>query len=95
MGAQLIWDEAKRLSNLEKHGLDFLNAGDVLDSRFRLDIPVLREGESRTMSISYVLGCLAVLTVVHTPREGSIRIISFRRASQREREVYDEWLQDE
>ena len=46
-------------------------------------------------SISYALGFLAVLTVVHTPRGTATRIISFRRASSKEREVYDAWLQDE
>ena len=89
------WDESKRQANLAKHGLDFADAGEVLESRFRLDVPVVRHGESRTQSLSYVFGCLAVLTVAHTARDGSIRIISFRPASRREREVYDEWLENE
>ncbi|MGQ5487591.1 hypothetical protein ACUH78_02000 [Thauera sp. ZXT1-4] len=67
----------------------------MLDSRYRLDIPVRRAGERRMMSISYALGFLAVLTVVHTGREGAARVISFRRASREEREVYDEWLENE
>ncbi len=92
---RLIWDEAKRQANLAKHGLDFSAAGEVLDSRYRLDIPVRRAGERRVMSISYALGFLAVLTVVHTGREGATRVISFRRASREEREVYDEWLENE
>lgn len=45
MGIKLIWDEAKRRSNLVKHGLDFGDAGEVLESRFRLDIAVVRGGE--------------------------------------------------
>lgn len=36
---------------------------------------------------------LAVLSVVHTGNEN--RIISFRRASREEREVYHEWLANE
>lgn len=92
---RLIWDEAKRQANLAKHGLDFSGAGEVLDSRYRLDIAVRRAGEHRVMSISYALGCLAVLTVVHTGRDGATRVISFRRASREEREVYDEWLENE
>ena len=84
---RLIWDEAKRLANLAKHGLDFAAAGEVLDSRYRLDVPVRRAGERRVMSISYALGFLAVLTVVHTGRDGATRVISFRRASREEREV--------
>jgi len=95
MGGKLIWDEAKRQSNLLKHGLDFADAPEVLDSRYRLDISIVRGGELRMQSISYALGFLAVLTVVHTERDDATRVISFRHASNEEREVYDAWLQDE
>ncbi len=95
MDGKLIWDEAKRQSNLLKHGLDFADAPEVLDSRYRLDISIVRGGEFRMQSISYALGFLAVLTVVHTERDDATRVISFRHASNEEREVYDAWLQDE
>jgi len=95
MDKKLTWDETKRLSNLAKHGLDFKDAGEVLDSHYRLDIAAVRGGEVRMQSISYALGFLAVLTVVHTERDGATRVISFRHASNEEREVYDAWLQDE
>jgi len=78
-----------------KHGLDFVDAGEVLESRYRMDVPVLRAGEWRTVSVSYALGFLAVLTVVHTGRDGAARVISFRRASSDEREAYGAWLEDE
>ena len=95
MEKKLIWDETKRRSNLAKHGLDFRDAGEVMDSRYRLDIAAVRGDEIRMQSISYALGFLAVLTVVHTERDGATRVISFRHASNEEREVYDDWLQDE
>ncbi|MFZ3140487.1 BrnT family toxin [Polaromonas sp.] len=95
MEIKLIWDETKRRSNLVKHGLDFEDAGEVLESRFRLDIALVRSGESRMQSVSYALGFLAVLTVVYTEREGATRVISFRPASSKEREVYDAWLENE
>ncbi|MEI6029355.1 MAG: BrnT family toxin [Betaproteobacteria bacterium] len=56
---------------------------------------LLLAGELRVLSISYALGFLAVLTVVHTDRDGMARVISFRRASREEREAYDVWLEDE
>lgn len=65
MESRISWDEAKRRIKLAKHGLDFAQAGAVLDSRYRLDVPVVRNGEARVMSISYVLSLKAVLTVVH------------------------------
>ena len=95
MDSKLSWNETKRQINLQKHGLDFASAGVVLDSRYRLDIPVVRGAELRTMSMSYAMGFLAVLTVVHTARDASIRIISFRRASREEREAYLVWIEKE
>ena len=56
---------------------------------------LLLAGELRVLSISYALGFLAVLTVVHTDRDGMARVISFRRTSREEREAYDVWLEDE
>ena len=45
-------------------------------------------------SFAYVFEQLAVLTVVHLPGEPP-HIISFRRASKEEREVYHEWLEND
>ena len=73
--------EKKRQRNLAKHGLDFAQAHEVLESRYRFDIAVVRNAEERVMSVSYALRLLAVLTVVHTERDGGVRIISFRSAS--------------
>jgi uncharacterized protein len=95
MKIRLGWDETKRLANLAKHSLDFADAGLVLGSRYRLDIQVVRNNESRTMSFSYVMNRLAVLTVVHVDREGIVRIVSFRPASEIETEAYYEWLAQE
>jgi len=54
----------------------------------------VRGGEVRMQSIFYALGFLAVLTVVHTERDGATRVISFRHASNEEREVYIALPQD-
>ena len=85
------WDETKRKTNLFKHGLDFINARYELESEIRLDIDIIRNNEQRVQSFAYVFDCLAVLTVVHS--NNGQRIISFRRASREEREVYHEWLE--
>jgi len=95
MQTLLIWDETKRTENLDKHGLDFADAALVLESRYRLDISVVRMGETRTQSFSYVFGCLRVLSVVHTNRDGATRVISYRKASTQERLDYYEWIESE
>lgn len=92
---KLEWDESKRQSNLRKHGLDFADAAEVLESRYRLDRAMLRHNELRVQSFSYVMDRLAVLTVVHAERNDSVRIISFRYASEEESEVYFDWLHQE
>lgn len=48
------WDERKRLANLEKHGLDFLRAGLVLESPYRMEIATKRQGEKRIQAFAYV-----------------------------------------
>lgn len=94
MKSRFTWNEQKRVLNLDKHHLDFSDAALVLDSQFRLDIESTRNKEERTQSFAYVFDRLAVLTVVHLP---SVKphIISFRTASEEEREVYHEWLEND
>jgi len=45
--------------------------------------------------MSYIMGVLAVLTLVHTQRENTTRIISFRVASKHEQDDYYDWLENE
>ncbi len=95
MKLRLEWDESKRLANRAKHGLDFADAPLVLESHYRWDVPVIRNGEERILSFSYVMNRLAVLTVVHVDRGEAVRIISFRPASELETEAYYDWLAQE
>lgn len=92
---RLVWDEQKRRLNLYKHGLDFADARLVLSSEIRLDVVVVRNGEERLQSFAYVFDRLAVLTVVHVDREHRTRVISFRRASKIETEIYHDWLENQ
>ncbi len=89
------WDETKRQTNLARHGLDFVHADVVFESHYRLDIPAMRNGEKRIHSFSYVMNRLAVLSLVHTERDATVRIISFRYASQLESENYYAWLENQ
>ena len=95
MSTPILWDESKRQANLEKHGLDFVDAAMVLESPFRLDVRSVRGGEPRMQSFAYVFDVLAVLTVVHVAREDALRIVSFRPASEVERSAYLGWLDED
>lgn len=95
ISTRILWDEAKRQGNLDKHGLDSIDAVMVLDSPHRLDVESVREGEQRTQSFAYVFDVLAVLTVVHVGRDDALRIVSFRPASEEERSAYHDWLEND
>jgi len=88
----MIWDEKKRRLNLEKHQLDFADAGLVLSNIYRLEFESVRNGQVRRQTFAYVSEVLTVLTVIWLPCEKQ-RIISFRRAHKNEREVYHAWLE--
>ncbi|MDM8561236.1 hypothetical protein [Candidatus Parabeggiatoa sp. HSG14] len=47
------------------------------------------------MKINVVQIYSSMVTVIHLPGKQSSRIISFRRASRDEREVYHEWLEND
>ena len=95
MTRRIRWDEQKRQSSLEKHGLDFRDADWVLESRYRLDVPVARNDEMRLQSFAYVFEVLAVLSQAHAERGEGSRIISFRKAGAEERGMYHEWLEND
>ncbi|RJR47672.1 MAG: BrnT family toxin [Deltaproteobacteria bacterium] len=82
------WDERKRLSNLERHGLDFLDVIEVFEGPYII-VPSAHKGnEERFLAIGVLEARL--VTVVYTIRSGAIRIISFRRARHEERQRYQE-----
>jgi len=95
MELQITWDQAKRQSNYSKHGLDFVHAREVLQSNYCLSVLVQMKGEDRIISYAYATNYLCVLTLVHTHRYDQIRIISFRKANQKEADFYFEWLANE
>ncbi len=77
----ILWDEPKRLANLDKHGIDFADIG----FDFFLGAMVLPARLGRMMAIGRLAdGALAVV-FVHLGEE-AISIISARPASQKERE---------
>jgi uncharacterized DUF497 family protein len=89
------WSEAKRATNLQKHGLDFADADFVLESRYALIVDSPRNGQLRKQAFAYVFEALAVLTVAFVPGEGRCRVFSFRPAKRKERERYHAWLEND
>jgi hypothetical protein len=83
------WDEAKREANLKKHGYDFADADSVYENPNKLTLSEIRQGESRLQDIAIVEAFGVILALVYVVRGYNIRIISFRKASRKERRAYD------
>ncbi|MGE0109333.1 MAG: BrnT family toxin [Bdellovibrionales bacterium] len=81
------WDENKRLSNIEKHGLDFIDSIDVLEAPHILLKSSHRE-EMRFLAVGRLDEHF--VTIIYTLRNLNIRIISFRRARHEEKRKYCE-----
>lgn len=83
------WDAAKAALNLQNHGITFEDAERVFCDDRRIEAYDGREnyGEDRWMTIGFAY--VMVLFVVYTVREGeSIRLISARKANEKERKQY-------
>ena len=87
MSIEFEWDEQKRLSNLQKHGIDFVRACQIFDG-YTVDFEDSRYdyGEERFISIGETKR--QILTVVYTYRGDAIRLISARKATRYERNIY-------
>jgi hypothetical protein len=84
------WDEAKRLTNIEDHEIDFVDAQEIFDG----DIVVVEDddrfdyGERRFLALGLMNG--EVIAVVYTERGDNLRLISARKASKHEEKRYFE-----
>ncbi len=81
------FDDKKSLSNLKKHGIDFVEAQDLWIDIDRVEIPAKTIDEPRLLVIGKIKGKL--WSSIITYRNESIRIISVRRAREEEIEIYE------
>jgi len=92
MGLQFEWNEHKAKGNLQKHGVSFEEAATVFGDPLSLTIsdPLSSEHiEERFVTIGQTSGG-RTLVVVHSDRGETIRIISARVATRKERKAYEE-----
>lgn len=83
------WHDAKAEANFEAHGVSFDLATTVFKDPFAVERLDDREdyGEERFVIVGMAEGGV-VLFVAYTEREGRMRIISARRATQNEQDDY-------
>jgi len=91
---RFVWDEEKSRRNLAKHKVSFETAKLVFDDPHAVSrLDRVEDGEERWQTLG-LAGGVVILLVAHTYREEGgeeeIRIISARKATARERTVYDQ-----
>jgi len=82
------FDAAKRTGTLEQRGLDMARAGEVFDgASLTIEDDRMDYGETRYITIGFLDERMVVL--VWTPRGDVHRIISMRKANDREKAIYE------
>ncbi len=90
---ELEWDEIKRLSNIEKHKIDFIGSEQIFDG-YTVTIEDDRQnyGEQRFVTFGNLNN--RIVAVVHTETQESIRVISIRKATKQETRGYHETIKN-
>jgi len=83
---KIVWDESKRLANLDKHGLDFAD----LNETFFDTALVLPSHTKRWRGIGKNIRGVIVVVFVTLGKE-AVSVISMRPASKYERKLYAEY----
>jgi len=92
MGLTFKWDRGKARTNLGKHGVSFEEAASLFADPLSVTIHDPDHSsarEERFVSVGHSVR-RRLLVVVHCDRGDSIRIVSARPATRREREQYEE-----
>ncbi len=87
---QFEWDSEKDKINQAKHGIKFQTAKLIFNDPNRIELydEAHSDFEERYITIGMIDEVAFVVTVVYTERQDAIRLISARRATKKEQEVY-------
>lgn len=90
---RFTWSQAKRTANLKAHGLDFVDAPGVFGAlTFTFEDDRYVYGERRFVTPGLLAG--VPVSIVHTESRHEIRIVSFRKATPREAQIYFREVKD-
>jgi len=88
------WDEAKNRVNIRKHGFDFADAEEMFRGVLVVDPDTRTDyGEHRWTGLGIVGGRLAHVVFAEDDVK-TIRIISLRKATSRERKEFEKAIED-
>ena len=87
---RVVWDLNKAGANILNHGVEFSHVATVLDDPMAVTIDDTRHGEQRFVTVgSDIIGRILVVVYSYTG-EDEIRLTSARKATPKERKVYEE-----
>ena len=90
---EFTWSELKRAANLKTHGLDFVDAARVFEgTTYTFEDDRFSYGEQRFVTLGLLSG--VPVSIVHTETDHEIRVISFRKATNREAKIYFNQIQN-
>ena len=86
----IVWDTKKAALNIRNHGIEFSHAATALDDPMAVTIEDTRHGEQRFVTVGAdIIG--RILAVVYAcSGEEEIRLISARKATPKERRIYEQ-----
>ena len=90
MSLSFEWSKSKAKVNLAKHGVSFELAKRVFDDPFAVEFLDDREDYDEEHFVIMGMVDRQILFVAYAERKDAIRIISARRATKHEQEVYNE-----
>jgi uncharacterized DUF497 family protein len=84
------WDAHKAAENLKNHRVSFEEAKSVFNDSLLLTFPDPEHSEQEHRSINIGISSHSrILLVVFTDRKGKVRVISSRKATAKERKLYE------
>lgn len=84
------WDEIKEKANFKKHKVSFEEGKTIFNDPFLFTFADSEHSENEERYINIGLSAKAEGRIlIHTERQGTIRIISCRKATARERRFYE------
>jgi uncharacterized DUF497 family protein len=90
---EFTWSERKRALNLKEHGIDFVDAPRVFEGlTYTFEDDRFSYGEQRFITLGLLAGI--PVSIAHTENDHEIRVISFRKATDREAQIYFGQVQD-
>lgn len=82
------WDDAKAIANFRKHGVTFEQAAYAFRDSFGVEWLDDKADYGEERNILLAMCGSQILSVVYTERREHIRIISARRATKHEKDIY-------